>query len=502
MVIPDRKFYIYTALLTAFALLLRLVYQMGAEPLVHIAGDINDYVRYAWNLGQHGVYSSAPYDPATAPLSDSFRPPGYPLLLLLAVKLSGSGQGWLTVAYMVQLLLSTATVLLTTLLAREWMRPVYALIAGGLMALWPHHIVFASTLLSETLLGFCIILALWLSVLAYRKGSLLVSGAAGTVYGYAALVNSLIILFPLAFAVMLVFYSRWRLAAVLILAFSVLPAVWGVVGPPAVEGRSNTHRATMNLIQGSWPIYHAAWQAREHHEEARTLMNEIHAEIDLLAEDPSAGMEQVGRRILLDPAGYTRWYLLEKPYLLWAWDIKLGWGGVHFLPVNGSPMERYPIFRASSQALKWLNPGLFVLALGGVVVIGFALLKGGRPSFAGVAVALFAVYVTVLHAVFQAEPRYSIPYRPEQMILVCGMLAIIFDKVNPHLNRLLKNPVLGFSSVNGRGRAAPPSPQIKHLRTHSTCGVSMRRSIGMLKTVFQQPVRCVRNFTGHFNFRR
>jgi hypothetical protein len=40
-------------------------------------------------------------------------------------------------------------------------------------------------------------------------------------------------------------------------------------------------------------------------------------------------------------------------------------------------------------------------------------------------VALFCVYVTLLHTVFQAEPRYSIPYRPFELLLTCMALAAI-----------------------------------------------------------------------------
>src|SRR5690606_21903405 len=120
------------------------------------------YVRYAWNLGQHGVYSSASVNPDIVPQPDSFRPPGFPVFLLLAMWLADFAPDWNKIAYPLQIFLSSATVLVTVLLGREWMKPAYALGAGVLLALWPHHIVFASTLLSETLLGFCVILALWL----------------------------------------------------------------------------------------------------------------------------------------------------------------------------------------------------------------------------------------------------------------------------------------------------------------------------------------------------
>jgi hypothetical protein len=137
----------------------------------------------------------------------------------------------------------------------------------------------------------------------------------------------------------------------------------------------------------------------------------------------------LGQRLSLDPSGYTRWYLLEKPYLLWDWDIRLGWGDVHFLPVGETPMEKHPILRGSHQTLKLLNPVLFALSLGAIAIVTLFLARGKEVTFAGLLVAGFVVYVTALHTILQAEPRYSIPYRPEQMILAAAMLAFLWDQV-------------------------------------------------------------------------
>lgn len=425
-----RNFGLVTVSVVALALLLRVIYHLGTEPLVHIAGDINDYVRYAWNLGQHGVYSSAPINRESLPVPDSFRPPGYPFLLLLAMQLDGFGPEWTKIGYTLQIILSSATVLLTILLGREWMKPEFAIAAGALVALWPHHIVFASTLLSETLLGFCVVLALWLTAVAQRRASIPIAIAAGLALGYAALVNSLMLLFPFVVAVVIALKGNRKVALILLISALLLPSAWALTSSSAANGsHSSAHRATMNLIQGSWPIYHSAWRARNDYESARELMDEIQAEINLASEDPRAAFEQVSRRMSLDPAGYAHWYLLEKPYLLWDWDIQLGWGGIHFLPVKSTPIERHPVLRFAHATLKRLNPAFIALAALTVLLLFTDAARGKPISFAGLLVALFAVYVTGLHTVLQAEPRYSIPYRPAQMLLACSALAMFLAKV-------------------------------------------------------------------------
>lgn len=421
-----QRFHLAAALIAALALLLRIIYHLGADPLTHIAGDINDYVHYAWNLGHHGVYSSAPIDPSAIPKSDSFRPPGFPLFLLLSMWFTSFGTGWLKTAYALQILLSSATVLITILLGREWMKPAYALTAGLLLALWPHHIVFASTLLSETLLAFCLVLALWLTAVAKRKASVTLAVAAGLAFGAATLVNSLVTLFPILVAMATWSHGMRKQTVVLLATFILLPMGWALLSPASdEENRTNAHRAVVNFVQGTWPQYHEAWQARNHDVAAKSTMYAIDAEISLVTESRRAGIGAIAERMSHEPTSYVRWYVIEKPYLLWDWDIRLGWGGAHFLPVEATPLERHPVLLLAHDSIKAVNPGLFALAGFSSSIFILSWIRRRPLPFAGLLVALFVIYVTCLHAALQAEPRYSIPYRPEQLLLACSALSMV-----------------------------------------------------------------------------
>jgi hypothetical protein len=90
----------------------------------------------------------------------------------------------------------------------------------------------------------------------------------------------------------------------------------------------------------------------------------------------------------------------------------MGQGGIYTLEVLNSPLER-GVFNGWTTALSVLNPVLFILAVGFTAV---ALKQGGSASIA----ARFFLYITAVHVVFQAEPRYAIAYRPVEMILIMG----------------------------------------------------------------------------------
>ena len=418
-------------LVVLLALLVRTAFLFGLEVQTHIAGDINDYVHYAWNLGQHSVYSSATLDTGV-PTPDSFRPPGYPLFLLLCMWLSGFGTAWLAWAHALQILVSSATVLLVMLLGRTWMRPGLSLLSGVLLALWPHHVVFGSTLLSETLLGFCIVLALWLTTQAHKKRSTALAISAGIAFGYAALVNTLVILFPLLMCgLLLTSKDRRKVAGALMLAFLVFPVGWWIAtSGTASVAPSSLDRAAMNLVQGSWPQYHKAWQTQKDNEVSAWIMNNIGDEVTLILQDRQAGLKAVGSRLAQEPARNVRWYLLEKPWLLWDWDIRLGWHGIHFLPTTSSPFERNPALRALRTTLQLVNPAIFAFATLAILALIGNCVRGRPPSFPATATALFVVYVTALHALLQAEPRYAIAYRPEQLLLASMGIGVLYDRLH------------------------------------------------------------------------
>jgi len=127
-----------------------------------------------------------------------------------------------------------------------------------------------------------------------------------------------------------------------------------------------------------------------------------------------------------DPIYYARWYLLDKPFLLWDWRIRVGAGDIYFLPAAHSPFDRIPILAAVKSGFAYANPFLFAFALVGIGLI--AVLRRQQSGLAPSVIAGLVLYVTLVHDVLQAEPRYAIPYRPEEVLLAISALALVTER--------------------------------------------------------------------------
>jgi len=424
--ITGRRFLMLAIAITLIGLLLREHFILSAVPEAPIRGDEVQYVAYARNLVQHGVFSlSQPGAGQIVP--DAFRGPGYPAFLAVAMVLAEPGPGWYALSLHAQAVLGALTCLLLAWVARRWLGAGWALATAALLAFWPHHIAATGALLVEVLLGFLLTLAMLLASLAIDRSSRTCALAAGLSLGVAALVNPVVVLLPLLFAMVLTAYGRGGAALTLLVAALALTGMWQLRNLGLDTEQASPGRAQINLVQGSWPTYHQAYNAPREDPIARSIMQAISEEEVLMARDPAAGLASLRTRFAEDPRYYLRWYLLEKPYLLWAWDIRIGAGDVYFHRVAKSPLETNPTLNAIKRGLRSLNPLLFALAL--VAALGTLLtaLRRQSPPPAAVLLALSFLYFTSIHIVFQAEPRYSIAYRPIELALAVGALSVLLS---------------------------------------------------------------------------
>ena len=124
--------------------------------------DAYMYLTLARNL-EHGVFSM--FHPSDIP--DTIKRPGYPFVIHLANTNVLS-------TLLIQCLLSSLKVPLCYMLARELgVRPDFALLSAGLIAIEPVDILLSTQLLSETLFGCAFLAGLWLVVRPGRWRDLL-----------------------------------------------------------------------------------------------------------------------------------------------------------------------------------------------------------------------------------------------------------------------------------------------------------------------------------------
>ena len=445
---PAPRFVYLAGAIVALAVLLRLYFVFAAQSAAPIRGDINDYVLYAWNLNDAGVFSSTL--PGSGPVvADSFRGPGYPVVLAAAMRLAGNARlslreaergrmelvadppTWMTIVLVFQALCGALGVLLAIVLGRYWLAPEAALVAGLIAALSPHAIVFTGTMLSETVFGMVLLLAMLLLVAAERSRRVAFSIGAGVAFGAAYLINPVIALFPFVAALLLALRGAGRIAIALIAVFAVAPIAWSVRNATLADpSHGSLSRVEQNFVQGSWPQFLIALTTRFNNEiSAEIVAAEAEEERQFIA-DPDAGFATMRERMALDPAYYARWYLFDKPYLLWGWTLGVGWDDIHFLVTPNSPFRRIPVLKAMKTTFAWANPVIFVLALAAALT---AMLRGWRRNapvaFAMTLAAWLVAYVTAVHTVLQAEPRYSIPYRPFELLLAVTTCAWLVQQV-------------------------------------------------------------------------
>ena len=133
---PAERSVLLIALLVV-AVVLRAAMIVAADVPEPLRVDAGQYARYAYNLVEHGVYSLSEDEP---PLPDSLRPPGLPILLAICRVLAGE-HGWYALCRWLQVLLSTATVLLSYRLARQCLAFAPSFVGAALVALSPHLVV-------------------------------------------------------------------------------------------------------------------------------------------------------------------------------------------------------------------------------------------------------------------------------------------------------------------------------------------------------------------------
>jgi len=399
---------VLVGIVVAIGLALRIAFVAVGDVQSPLRADAGQYAQYAKNLVDHGTFSLASSVP---PAPDSFRSPGYPLVLAACRWLAGE-TGWLPFAIALQVALGGITVLLVYRIARGLGGFAPALLAAALTAASPHLVVSTAYVLTECVSTFLVALAVWLLLGAQGTGRRV---ASALVFGAAASCNETLVVLPIAAA--LAMWSRGRGATLAWLALALLPlGAWTLrnqLQPLALRG---SERATASISHGSYP-------------------GMVFRDPRLLGfpyrEDPAqpafgaswSGIADVlGPRIAAEPLRYATWYVLEKPVWLWSWPLVQG-RDVYVYDVANSPYERQPVMQASRAVMRWLHvPVMLAGALAAAVCLWCRRRVGWQWTTLAAAVALGTLaYVPVI-----PDPRYLQPLRPLVFVLaaVGGAAAI------------------------------------------------------------------------------
>lgn len=429
-------------LISVIALFIRVQYVNHTSIYRPIRADARQYVLYGYNLAHHGTFSQE--FPASAPSPDSFRSPGYPMVIALAFLLGGE-QGYYPIVIYCQVVLSTLLVPLTFFLGLRFLPPWGSLAAALLVALSPHLISMAGYVLTETLFAFLLLSAILSYYIALKRHRPILFILAGLLFGFAYLTNETALIIPLLLAAMTavspglgkaqskINHPYLKLGVFLII-FLLFPAVWASRNStlPTTAARSSD-RAIATLSHGTYPdfIYKdPRFQYFPYRE-------------DPMQPDFGSSLATFGKifwqRFTERPGRYLLWYLSEKPYYFWSWNILQGQGDIYVYPVQRSLYTTSTLANATREAMKYLHPIMLILFLAGMPLLYVTRRKAQDGTTLSVTpIILFAVciYYTILYSVFAPWPRYSVPLRPELYLIAIWSFRtagiIILEKMKLH----------------------------------------------------------------------
>jgi 4-amino-4-deoxy-L-arabinose transferase-like glycosyltransferase len=350
------------------------------------------------------------------------RPPGYPLLLRGLHVLGVSPPGLL----LIQALLGAATVALFMLLARHWMGPAVAVVAGALLAVHPTLLLYTVLFMSETLFLFFLVSSLLL--LTWPDARRRTTVAAGVLLGLTVLTRSNHLPFTGMLIAWVLAGSFWpraeRSVRALLLALPMLLTIapWTVRNAIVYREFIPIDCLTMqSLWEGNnprgWNVdLMRRYYAHSHSPSARERFAFQEASTFLRAQPPGYPVAKLGRTVRL----------------------LLG-GGDYVTASYYKPHARFgPLSPSTSNALLRIERGWWV-GLTALGLIGFAL---AAPSPQRTLVALFASSLVLSHWITFVIPRYRVPLLPFLALYAAVTLCRPAATWRPTRGRILTATVL------------------------------------------------------------
>ncbi len=398
-----------------------------------IRADARDYVLYAYNLRNFGIYSRSdaalsPRDPSvppTLPAPDAVRTPGYPLFLTLFIGSSITEQTIQNIL-LAQVILGILTILLTFDLCRRFLPVPLALLAALLTALSPHLVTATVYLLTETLFCFLMVLCFWQLARTISKPSFGGFLIAGAVLGAAALTRPAVQYFIVPLALLLAFWKpvQFRLTGALVLGFALVFLPWTARNLYTLGKTSDESLMIGTLHHGIYPDF-------MYNDDPKTFAYPYRydPESARIAQSVNSVFSEIAHRFQTEPVRYLKWFLVGKPLMLWSWHLTESIGGPFIYPVRSTPYVSLPYFRWSYQLMDRLHWLLVVLAALGCVLVWLPRHCLGLTEPALLiarAIALLLWFYIALHMVGAPFPRYSVPMRPFLYAIALLTPAIVY----------------------------------------------------------------------------
>jgi 4-amino-4-deoxy-L-arabinose transferase-like glycosyltransferase len=380
------------------ALILRLAAALSMPEGISWEDGI-EYDSYAASLQKEGAYLNAWGYPS------AYRPPGYPVFLLLSGRDS-------TAVRMVQSVAGAITVLLVYLAAVTFLGRLESFLAASLTAIYPLYIYAAGTFYPVVLLTLLLSGSFILLIRGRREDSSTKLLLAGVLAGIMALTKgSCLPAFLLATLWLAVgkapFRYRLRRAAVFLLPVLIITGGWGVRNYRALGSfRPLSTNSGYNFWLGNYPGVSPETGNRKvpgQREEELAIREEHRGEIKLDRAFFDRGLEYVRE----DPGRFVTLTLAKA---------------LNLFRLYPSPMTR---------ELKLWEKLAAALSYGPVLILAlFFLLSTVRRSSEARLILLILAGYAAAHAPFISKVRLRLPVDFLLIISACGGIRIIAEKLD------------------------------------------------------------------------
>lgn len=450
------RLWLSVILIAFMALWIRINYFHYTDVNIPIRGDAAHYVQYAFNLVNHGVYSKSRN--TDTPTPDAYWAPGYPAFIATAMIMEKNfgTDTYRTIIY-AQACIGALIAILTLLLGRQFLPHCWAFFAATLVVFSPHLVSLGNYVLTETLFSLFFLASIYIFVLAFFKKNNWLFALSGLLFGASYLVNPVAFFTPLIFTGIAVFLyqkmpeislsSAIKILVPCLLTFSLCVGGWAIRGTVNVpqDSASSSTRLLTNLIIGSHHNFHSMWR-----ENPRNPSNPATIDEANLQGSYSAFAQLLTERVADNPLHYAHWYFIQKPIMLWDWNILVGQGDIYVYPVNYSlyhtskpAIFTYSVMRASHY---WL----FGCALLGLIFLAVNLKENDKKTTVSLFIYSAVIYVSAVYVISQAEARYSVPLRPLMYLGAAYFLSMFVSLAWRNKAASTKNPSHSSSEqVNG-----------------------------------------------------
>ena len=315
-------------------------------------------------------------------------------------------------------------VLPTYFLGRLFLPLWGAITAAALVAFSPHLISMTAYILNEAFYSSVFIAGIFFFYSALKQKKVPLFVVSGIFLGYACFTKEQTFFIPFIFAVIILFSHGFAIkkilgirhlwmVAVFLAVFAMFPFGWMLrnkVRIPDAQGlNSSGNKLFQNVAAGTYP---------------RFIHKDPKHQFYMYRDDPifwdyvqsfSTFKRVFAERFRENPWKYIRWYLIEKPYYLWRWDMMQGQKDIYVYPVITSMYLNSRTAFISKEIMRLIHPVLLVLYFAGIPVFYFACLR--RKSYGhlyNTPIFLFAIliYFNVLYTALCPLCRYSISLRP------------------------------------------------------------------------------------------